>query len=44
MTTVDVAPGRHVVTVAIDIASFPSPTLRVRLERSTAGVRLVSGK
>jgi hypothetical protein len=43
-TTLDVAPGRHVVTVAVDVAAFPSEALRVRLDRSTGGVQLVSGK
>jgi hypothetical protein len=44
ITTVTLAPGRHVVTVAIDIAAFPSQALRVRLDRATGGVQLVSGK
>ena len=43
-TTFNLAPGRHVVTVAIDIAAFPSEALRVRLDRSAGGVQFVSGK
>ena len=42
--TFNLAPGRHVVTVAIDIAAFPLDALRVRLDRAAGGVQLVSGK
>jgi putative heme-binding domain-containing protein len=43
--TLTLAPGRHVVTMAVEnAASGAQAALRVRLERSTGGVQLVSGK
>jgi putative heme-binding domain-containing protein len=40
----ELASGRHVVTLAIDNAAFSSPALRVRLARAAGGIQFVSGK
>ena len=43
-TTFSLAAGRHVVTVAVDIAAYQSPALRIRLNQPAGGVQIVSGQ
>jgi putative heme-binding domain-containing protein len=40
----DLAAGRHTVTLAVDNAAYPSPALRVSLVETAGPVQLVSGK